>query len=258
MAEVSIDIAKESSVAEVKSDTAAIKADVTTVKSDVATVKTNVAGVKSKTDLIGSATDTGGSATAGTVMGKLNKLIGGSSEKLIKPSTTPAKTITTGFGSGFNFSKVSTDLAVTQSGVKLTNCLAFSKNGLVTIEIDWAADSIKAFNANTRICLLMMNNDVSMENFIDKPIGTVVDDISEIGDYCSWVRNAGDYIVKGDMQTNATGTKSFAIVVKKGECYTPVAACYAPKTAGYTMAAENMRATAVRLYYEDAEDIIYS
>ena len=75
MAEVSIDIAKESSVAEVKSDTTAIKADVTMVKSDVATIKSNVAGVKSKTDLIGATGDTGGSATAGTVMGKLNKII---------------------------------------------------------------------------------------------------------------------------------------------------------------------------------------
>lgn len=75
MAEVSIDIAKETSVEAVKTDTAAIKADVTVVKSDVATIKSNVAGVKSKTDLIGSTTDTGGSTTAGTVMGKLNKLI---------------------------------------------------------------------------------------------------------------------------------------------------------------------------------------
>ena len=89
MAEVSIDIAKETSVEAVKGDTAAIKTDVTAVKGDVSTVKsdvstvktnvltvkTNVANIKSKTDLIGSTSDTGGSATAGTVMGKLNKLI---------------------------------------------------------------------------------------------------------------------------------------------------------------------------------------
>ena len=68
MAEVSIDIAKETSVEAVKTDTTAIKADVTTVK-------TNVAGVKSRTDLIGATGDTGGSAAAGTVMGKLNAII---------------------------------------------------------------------------------------------------------------------------------------------------------------------------------------
>lgn len=75
MAEVSIDIAKETSVEAVKGDTAAIKTDVTAVKGDVSTVKTNVANIKSKTDLIGTASDTGGSQTEGTVMGKLNKII---------------------------------------------------------------------------------------------------------------------------------------------------------------------------------------
>ena len=89
MAEVSIDIAKETSVEAVKDDTAAIKTDVTAVKGDVSTVKsdvstvktnvltvkTNVADIKGKTDLIGATGDTGGSATAGTVMGKLNAII---------------------------------------------------------------------------------------------------------------------------------------------------------------------------------------
>ena len=82
VAEVSIDIAKETSVEAVKGDTAAIKTDVTAVKDDVSTVKTNVltvktnvANIKSKTDLIGATGDTGGSATAGTVMGKLNAII---------------------------------------------------------------------------------------------------------------------------------------------------------------------------------------
>ena len=82
MAEVSIDIAKETSVEVVKDDTAAIKADVTTVKgdistvkSDVLTIKTNVVDIKGQTNLIGTASDTGGSQTEGTVMGKLNKII---------------------------------------------------------------------------------------------------------------------------------------------------------------------------------------
>ena len=64
VAEVSIDIAKETSVAAVKGDTAAIKTDVTAVKGDVSTVKSDV-----------STTDTGGSTTSGTVMGKLNAII---------------------------------------------------------------------------------------------------------------------------------------------------------------------------------------
>lgn len=205
---------------------------------------------------IGSTTDTGGSATAGTVMGKLNKLIG-DSEKLIEPSASPAKTITTGFGR-VDFSIASSSSDATQSGVKLTNCLSFSKNGRVTIELDWAADSIGTSNTNSRIGLLIISSDVSMESFIDKPIGTVITDITEIGKYYGGGLNYSDCIVKGSTETNATGTKSFTMVVKKGECYTPVAACYASKTAGYTMTADNMRATAVRLYYEDADDIIYS
>lgn len=45
------------------------------IKTDTNTIKSNVADIKSDTDLIGSTTDTGGSTTAGTVMGKLNKLI---------------------------------------------------------------------------------------------------------------------------------------------------------------------------------------
>ena len=106
MAEVSIDIAKETSVAAVKGDSAAIKTDVTEVKTNVLTVKTNVADIKSKTDLIGATGDTGGSATAGTVMGKLNALmVSSGSEKLIKPSATAARTITDGFGSGLSISK---------------------------------------------------------------------------------------------------------------------------------------------------------
>lgn len=89
MAEVNIDIAKETSVEVVKDNTAAIKSDVTTVKgdistikgnistvkSDVLTIKTNVVDIKGQTNLIGTASDTGGSQTEGTVMGKLNKII---------------------------------------------------------------------------------------------------------------------------------------------------------------------------------------
>lgn len=115
MAEVSIDIAKETSVEAVKGDTAAIKTDVTAVKGDVSTVKsdvstvktnvltvkTNVANIKSKTDLIGSTSDTGGSTTSGTVMGKLNKLISDSGStssvpiiKSVQRGTTSSSTVT--------------------------------------------------------------------------------------------------------------------------------------------------------------------
>mgnify|MGYP005762843791 CR=1 FL=1 len=46
-----------------------------TIKSDVAANKTNVSAIKTSTDKIGSTGDTGGSVTAGSIFGKLNKLV---------------------------------------------------------------------------------------------------------------------------------------------------------------------------------------
>lgn len=275
MAEVNIDIAKETSVAavkddttaiksdvttvkgdvaEVKTDTAAIKTDVTAVKSDVSTVKTNVANIKSKTDLIGSTSDTGGSATAGTVMGKLNALmVSSGSEKLIKPSATAARTITDGFGSGLSISKSQNAYKDIQASVKLMNCISFSKSGRVRIGLEYAADSIVTSNTNIKVGIYMPGNDISLVSFIDKAVGTSVstDPTSYTGkEFSGRDSSSGAY--------PTTGTITIDISVTKGECYTPVFYYLIPKaTSSYTLTVTNFILTAVKIYYEDADDVIY-
>ena len=254
MAEVSIDIAKETSVAAVKGDTAAIKTDVTEVKTNVLTVKTNVANIKSKTDLIGATGDTGGSATEGTVMGKLNALmVSSGSEKLIKPSATAARTITDGFGSGISISKSQSSIKDTLASVKLMDCISFGKSGRVTIEFQYMVSSMVTDNTSIKVGIYIPGNDISLVSFIDKAVGTSVstDPTSYTGkEFSGRDSSSGAY--------PASGTVTINISVTKGECYTPVFYYLIPSgTKSYTLTVTNFILTAVKIYYEDADDVIY-
>ena len=65
--------ALKNDIASVKENVSSVKSDVAGVKADVSNVKTSVTAVSNK---IGTVTDTNGSATGGTLMAKINKLIG--------------------------------------------------------------------------------------------------------------------------------------------------------------------------------------
>lgn len=216
--------------------------------------ETTVQSVLEDTAVIGTASDTGGSATEGTVMGKLNALmVSSGSEKLIKPSTTVARTITDGFGSGLSISKSQSSLKDTLASVKLMDCISFSKSGRVTIELEYAADSIVTSNTNIKVGIYMPGNDISLVSFIDKAVGTSVstDPTSYTGkEFSGRDSSSGAY--------PTTGTITIDISVTKGECYTPVFYYLIPKaTSSYTLTLTNFILTAVKIYYEDADDVIY-
>lgn len=205
---------------------------------------------------IGTAADTGGSATEGTVMGKLNTIISGSNEKLLKPSTEANRTITDGFGNGISISKDQNAYKDVQGAAKLMNCISFKKSGKVAIELAYTADSIITNNTSVKVGVFILDNNVSAESFIDKAVGTVVSDIGIDTSDC-----VGEYLSGRDSSTGeypVTGTKTYSMTVKKGECYAPVIQYFIPSGAkSYTAAVTGFKLTSVKIYYEDAENVIY-
>ena len=250
MAEVSIDIAKETSVAAVKTDTAAIKADVTTIKSDVSTVKTNVAGVKSKTDLIGSATDTGGSATAGTVMGKLNKLIGGSGG-LMKATSTAKKTVTTGLVSGLSMAANGTSGSVStgktySSRANVMQGIYAPKAGRITIKAAYTAESIEVSGEETLNSYgvrLGIQDESDLKNY-ETAVGTVS-------------TGTGTFIASGKVEAGTTaGTVSLTALLPSAGLYNLYLRVERYKSETSVCSVSGFALTKVEFCYGDNEDIV--
>ena len=99
----------------------------------------------------------------------------------------------------------------------------------------------------------MPGNDISLVSFIDKAVGTSVstDPTSYTGkEFSGRDSSSGAY--------PTTGTITIDMNVIKGECYTPVFYYFIPKgSQSYTLTVTNFILTAVKIYYEDADDVIY-
>lgn len=201
---------------------------------------------------LGDTTDSPGETNSGTIMGKLNAVINNSANKLIKPSATAARTITDGLVNGLSISK-SQGLKDILASVKLMNCISFSKSGKVRIGLEYSADSIVTSDTNVKIGIYIPGNDISLVSFIDKTVGTSVstDPTSYTGkEFSGRDSSSGAY--------PTTGTITIDMNVIKGECYTPVF-YYLVRSGGgtHTLTVTNFMLTSVKIYYEDADDVIY-
>lgn len=243
MAEVSIDIAKETSVEAVKGDTAAIKTDVTEVKTNVLTVKTNVANIKSKTDLIGSTSDTGGSATAGTVMGKLNKIIGGSRPELVKKSDTLLKkSITSGFASAVNLSSIKS-VSEASSHYKLMQGFYIDKVGSMRINVTFTGtrnSSSSSSNSTVLISLKLSTADFFTD--LSYPLGT---NITGVGT---------EILYENLPLGNDEATVDFNVSISTPGYYTIILSS-GTKNTNYTESVTNFQITSVKFYYEEETGI---
>lgn len=269
MAEVSIDIAKETSVEAVKDDTTAIKSDVTTVKGDVAEVKTDTAAIKSdvtkvksnvstvrtdvsliktqllvvqsKTDLIGATGDTGGSTTSGTVMGKLNKIIGGSRPELVKKSDTLLKkSITSGFASAVNLSSIKSGAS---SHYKLMQGFYIDKVGSMRINVTFTGtrnSSSSSSNSTVLISLKLSTADFFTD--LSYPLGTNITGVGTEILYENLPLGSDEATVDFNVSISTPGY--YTIILSSGT-----------KNTNYTESVTNFQITSVKFYYEEETGI---
>ena len=122
---------------------------------------------------IGGTTDTGGSTTSGTVMGKLNKIIGGSRPELVKKSDTLLKkSITSGFASAVNLSSIKS-ASESSSHYKLMQGFYIDKVGSMRINVTFTGTRNSSSSSSNSTMLI--NLKLSTADFftdLSYPLGT--------------------------------------------------------------------------------------
>ncbi|EET60362.1 hypothetical protein BRYFOR_07558 [Marvinbryantia formatexigens DSM 14469] len=156
-----------------------IKTDVAAVKTDVAEAKNGTDEIKTSTDRIGAADDTGGSETAGTVMGKLNKLISDLVSHMTAWTATRAGYIDT-IKTDAEAAKSSTAVNNTGSATgtlsqKLTHVIELLTSGDVGNRLDElvAKGAVKSVQRGIATTINQMNNQGNTDYYTTVNIGTI-------------------------------------------------------------------------------------
>ena len=199
---------------------------------------------------IGNTTDTGGSATAGTVMGKLNKLIGGSGG-LMKATTTAKKTVTTGLVSGLSMAANGTSGSVStgktySSRANVMQGIYAPKAGRITIKAAYTAESIEVSGEETLNSYgvrLGIQDESDLKNY-ETAVGTVS-------------TGTGTFIASGKVEAGTTaGTVSLTALLPSAGLYNLYLRVERYKSETSVCSVSGFALTKVEFCYGDNEDIV--
>ena len=190
---------------------------------------------------IGGTTDTGGSATSGTVMGKLNKIIGGSRPELVKKSDTLLKeSITSGFASAVNLSSIKSGAS---SHYKLMQGFYIDKVGSMRINVTFTGtrnSSSSSSNSTVLISLKLSTADFFTD--LSYPLGTNITGVGTEILYENLPLGSDEATVDFNVPISTPGY--YTIILSSGT-----------KNNNYTESVTNFQITSVKFYYEEETGI---
>lgn len=190
---------------------------------------------------IGGTTDTGGSTTSGTVMGKLNKIIGGSRPELVKKSDTLLKkSITSGFASAVNLSSIKSGKS---SHYKLMQGFYIDKVGSMRINVTFTGtrnSSPSSSNSTVLISLKLSTADFFTD--LSYPLGTNI------------TGEGTEILYEGLPLGSDEATVDFNVSISTPGYYTIILSS-GTKNTNYTESVTNFQITSVKFYYEEETGI---